>query len=286
MTSSNNLTELFTDIILTNPIEFVVNSKTQGTVLYFSSQWPYAVYPDAVTESEIVIYQDTWRFRCGPRLMAFNSIFLIPPLGVVTGLVCAALIIAYGLPKYLTIESQARNQDQQLARAKTELSTAALDASVILGAIKDPLLIFDPNGHLKHANESALTMLQYARQEAPPFYEILQFPADTVLPSTDNKVHDVLMRRKDGTTFEAEATVSTEYQESRERRLTKGHKPKTVPRLVLFRDVTAKKHAQRQLKEATVEAEQSNMVQNNLITFLAHELRNPLHVVWRLHICT
>ncbi|KAJ3097478.1 hypothetical protein HDU97_004845 [Phlyctochytrium planicorne] len=98
-----------------------------------------------------------------------------------------------------------------------------------------------------------------------PFYEHSNPQTDHTIWTTPG-IRPIIVTRRDGTTFNAEANFST----------VRGLGEVWV---VIFRDVTMKLRQKRELEMARWEAEEANRTKSNFLAWICHELRNPLHAV-------
>lgn len=78
---------------------------------------------------------------------------------------------------------------------------------------------------------------------------------------------EVLVKRKDGTAFEADVSSSVSMY------------GKHWLQVVLFRDITSKIKAARDLKAAKNAAEHANRQKSEFLGFICHEIRNPIHAI-------
>ncbi|KAI9140997.1 hypothetical protein BKA69DRAFT_1076637 [Paraphysoderma sedebokerense] len=82
---------------------------------------------------------------------------------------------------------------------------------------------------------------------------------------------EVLVKRSDGSTFPAAVSISEPFQSS-----VSGGETRHV---MLLRDLTETKKVMKDLSEAKAEAQLANRIKTEILYFLCHEIRNPVHAI-------
>ncbi|KAJ3048788.1 hypothetical protein HK097_010204 [Rhizophlyctis rosea] len=225
-----------------------------------------------------------------PYIFLLLSIFLW--MGV--SILCARILL-----KMLRARSLFQTASERIGLLRT-------NAEALYRAISDPIFSFNTQGFIVDANHDALMITGYSREDlengtvhiGSVFRGVrLRHDEETgvsikidigrresrssLYGSSNNSlprsffsgrdvrcgIQDVQLMRKDGVALEAEANFSTSRME--------GH----MVQVVVFRDVTERRAAERQLQEAKDTAERVLQEKATFLTFICHQLRNPLHAV-------
>jgi PAS domain S-box-containing protein len=148
----------------------------------------------------------------------------------------------------------------------------------LLDAAPDALLIVDETGRIVFANAGTEALLGYPRDE------LLGRPVEMLVPAARRMEHaahrhgyaaeprkrpmgsglDLQAVRKDGSEIPVEISLS----------------PHRTPRGILvsatIRDITHRKHVERELREARTKAEQASTAKSRFLAAASHDLRQPL----------
>lgn len=161
-------------------------------------------------------------------------------------------------------------------------SGSRLPPAEILDSAGEAIISVDANDCIALFNKGAERLFQY------PAHEILGRDLEVLLPSearvlqqrllaafdapgnadqTTERRRSVVGRRKDGTRFEVEASISA-HAVNGERMLT-----------AILRDVTERNRSERELKLAMRQAELANRAKDEFLANMSHELRTPLNAI-------
>ncbi|KAL7749588.1 hypothetical protein RI367_005144 [Sorochytrium milnesiophthora] len=179
-----------------------------------------------------------------------------------------AAIVWRAIAKY----ERDRNDSQLLRESRKLLHALSLYSKIVVQAVPDPLLMLDSGGFVTGLNQHALLQTGYAAEDFSRsrihITELIAFPVEfRFLPSGS---WEVAVFRKDGSSFPAQCSVSP---------LAANRPADCVAQVMLLSDITAKKAALNELRQAEREARRANGVKTQLLYFICHELRNPLHVI-------
>lgn len=197
--------------------------------------------------------------------------------------------------------------DEVIARVSTQVNLARLKRELeqknqqlkstnrhILEAMREGLLAIDQRGVVRYANPAVETLTGWRREdvEGRPFTSQKMFSGDSALDEmlrvtlkqgSGHRARDCRFRARDGSLIEVECSISPVGDAA-------GHGG-----VLVFRDVTARKQAERELQRIHQDLEQSHQqlreAQQQLIRAarletvgqlaagVAHEVKNPLAVV-------
>jgi protein-histidine pros-kinase len=181
-----------------------------------------------------------------------------------------------------------RAADSRVVNLETDLSTEqSLRASQarlagILDIADDAIISVDHQQRITLFNQGAEKIFGYT----PP--EVLGRPLNLLLPQRFEEIHqqhitefagsaetarrmgerrDIYGRRKDGSEFPAEASIS------------KLELAGASTFTVILRDITARKHFEQTLQEQNLALERANQAKDHFLANMSHELRTPLNAV-------
>ncbi|THF82210.1 response regulator [Cohnella fermenti] len=180
-----------------------------------------------------------------------------------------AFVRLYDMQKKLQQQAeQLEKANAHLVRATSELTKAEAQARAVMETSLDAVLVFNPQGRILKANPATESMFGYAPDELPGRSLRLLVPGLPAgeLRELEGKVWEVEPRRRDGGTFPAEIQL--------------GQSPHDDSLLACsIRDITERKQAEKELLEAKELAERASTAKSEFLSFLSHEIRNPLNGV-------
>jgi PAS domain S-box-containing protein len=148
----------------------------------------------------------------------------------------------------------------------------------VLDSAPDAMIIIDSAGTVVFANQQVAVLFGYSREE------ITGQPVELLLPERFRHRHvahrtgytsnvrvrpmgiglDLFARRKDGTEFPVEISLSPIWQEGE------------VLSAAAIRDVTERKKTEQILKDTRAEADRANVAKSRFLATASHDLRQPL----------
>ncbi len=170
--------------------------------------------------------------------------------------------------------------DQKAAEAALRASEAKL--SRILAIAPDAIISIDPNQTIRMFNQGAEAVFGFSAEEA------LGQPLGILLPTRSHEAHahhitgfisahedsrlmtqrgEIMGRRKDGSEFPAEASIS------------KLHLGSETVLTVMLHDITERKNVEAELLTAKETAEFADRAKSDFLANMSHELRTPLNAI-------
>ncbi|KAJ3034576.1 hypothetical protein HDV00_004939 [Rhizophlyctis rosea] len=229
---------------------------------------------------------------------------LVPYIFIVVSILLwigVSVICGNILMRFLRARAYAQQASERIGLLRT-------NAEALYKSISDPIFSFDTQGYIVDANGDALQITGYCKEDLEKgnmhigsVFRHLRLRTDeengvsikidmgrreskgSIYPSADSShshpslsrsffsgdeikvgLQDVQVVRKDGVVLDAEANFSTSKLESH------------MVQVVVFRDVTERRAAERQLHEAKETAEKVMQEKTSFLTFICHQLRSKL----------
>ncbi|MFB2833396.1 ATP-binding protein [Floridanema evergladense] len=237
-------------------------------------------------------YGVNWQIEVYPNLaLLAETKSLLPNVVLVAGLISAWLlaIVVYlvqlsyhRIRKFKQTNRQLKWEINQRKEIETALAISQSRFAGILDIASDAIISIDENYIITLFNQGAERIFGYKSQE------ILGKPLSLLLPERFAKSHEnyvqnysrtsgetrqmaergeIFGRRKDGTEFPAEASIS-KLNINGEMIFT-----------TFLRDITDRKRSEIELRQAKEEAEAANLAKSIFLANMSHELRTPLNII-------
>ncbi|KAI9140651.1 hypothetical protein BKA69DRAFT_503207 [Paraphysoderma sedebokerense] len=193
-----------------------------------------------------------------------------------------AILVFILVMKYNQMKKERTEKHHQLQESQKLVDSLSRYSEAIVKALPDPLL-YVKNGFIKGANEPFLKATGYhvgdiVNPVTPTSISTVIQSLSTTHPDLDLSgsatplhINDVFITRIDGTTFTADVSISEPFNES-----TSSNERCQV---ILMKDSTEKKETLVALSNAKTEAQRAHDAKTEILYFLCHEIRNPVHVI-------
>jgi PAS domain S-box-containing protein len=175
------------------------------------------------------------------------------------------MIRVAGIAEDFTQRKQAENERARLIRS--------------IEQVGESIVITDLNGSILYVNPAFEKLTGYTRDEAigqnPRILKSGQHPASyyqemwATLQDGEAWSGELINRRKDGTLFQEDATISP----------IKDKDGKIINYVAVKRDITSRKRVEAELAQAKDKAEAANRAKSEFLANMSHEIRTPMNGV-------
>ncbi len=151
----------------------------------------------------------------------------------------------------------------------------------ILNNNSDAIIVAYPDGTFQQANPAFYGLLGYQPDEIygdpltilvePDYIEVLTRQLDKLLETHNPEQVELVIRRKDGTTFPAEAAISSIYS-SKEGEGILGI-------ICSVRDISRRKQMEEELRQALAQERELGDLKTRFVSMASHEFRTPLATI-------
>ncbi|MBF0473391.1 MAG: response regulator, partial [Nitrospirae bacterium] len=181
-------------------------------------------------------------------------------------------------------EMQLKARRDELEENRAILAQAEERSRLILTSVSEGILGLDINGMITFVNPAVSTMLGYREEEliGVDLHSLMHYsnPNDKESPKAQcsmfltsqdgqyRKIDDEELWRKDGTSFPVEYAVTPVNKDGI-----------LVGTVIVFRDITERKKAEEQLRNAKEIAEDATKMKSDFLANMSHEIRTPMNAI-------
>lgn len=180
-----------------------------------------------------------------------------------------AFVRLYDMQKSLQRQAEELESiNDHLVRTTARLAKAEAQARIVMETSLDAVLVFDRQGAIVKANPATEKLFGYSPDalEGERLCRLLPELAKRDAMPLFDKLGEFEALRRDGTTFPAEVQL--------------GRSPDKAALLACtIRDITERKQAEISLIESKEIAERASQAKSQFLSFMSHEIRNPLNGV-------
>ncbi|KAI9141274.1 hypothetical protein BKA69DRAFT_411795 [Paraphysoderma sedebokerense] len=281
LTASYDVERIFTSTLSRsascNNVEISVYDRTQP------SDQPFFVYAppnsdslyDFTSYKTINMVNRKLEIVCQPIVNSVNEHrrhTVLPTIILVLTLIITLLFTLISFcfgKKYESTRKKGEVSQKELVESRRIVDSLARYSDAIVKFLPDPLLFIGPQ-KIKGAN------VHFLKKTGHPLDGLLGRDITDIIASFSHSEHiggnsfKTDVRCADGTSFAAEISISEGFTDS----------SIEVPRYVmLIRDLTESKRVLQDLSAAKCEAQKANLAKTEILYFLCHEIRNPVHVI-------
>ncbi|ORY05410.1 hypothetical protein K493DRAFT_296463 [Basidiobolus meristosporus CBS 931.73] len=271
--------------ILTNAINISdgnyirIIDKTGNDYMIYSNNGKEELPGDIFEYREELSFGDReWHISCySPPLPFFpsktkSSLFF----AIILCTIFSTIILFILTKKYLKAKELVSIRSKMLQDSNALVTDMATNSKAILMSITDPLLLFNRDGKITGANAYALSRTGYTSDDISSSSElaikdvinIAQWTGSVTRLVIEPGMREVTITCKNGSQFFAEANFSAQTVIG-----------SNYAQVVTFRDISAKKQAAIDLWNAKNKAEKADKSKGDILLYLCHEIRNPVHAI-------
>ncbi len=169
---------------------------------------------------------------------------------------------------------------EAMQKSRDELLSSRENTNNIIGSMNDTLIVIDPSGTIKTLNRAASKLLGYSEEEllGSSIQKILVSNRDH--PSSASVLQ--VLKQNNGL-----ANIETAYWSKENQRIPvlfsaavmRGNDDKAEGWVCVALDITERKKAEDELRQAKNAAEQANRAKSEFLANMSHELRTPLNAI-------
>ncbi|KAK9663734.1 Enoyl-[acyl-carrier-protein] reductase [NADPH, B-specific] 2, mitochondrial [Basidiobolus ranarum] len=256
----------------------IIDKSGSDTILYTDGHEDANAFPlDGIT-TNLNFADREWQIQCyahkADLLTTSTQLFLL--LAIIICITFSTMLLFVFTKRYFKARKQASLGHMMLQNSNALVKNMATNSKAILMSITDPLILFDREGRITGANTYALTRTGYTSRDINSSVDlfvrnvisIAREPNDLSSVVIEPGMREVTITCKDGTQFYAEANFSAQTVVG-----------SNYAQVVTFRDISTKKQAAIDLWNAKKDAEIANKSKGDILLYLCHEIRNPVHAI-------
>jgi PAS domain S-box-containing protein len=168
--------------------------------------------------------------------------------------------------------------EQHVLERTGELNQTKNHLEAILNSSSDAIILASSNGIIQQVNPAFNDLLGYINGEvfeqslftivAPDFTEGLRRKMHTVVDEMQPKRVEIIVHRKDGTTFEGDLALSP---------IIEGDRIGSI--VCSLRDMTEHKRIEKELRAALEKEKELNELKTRFVSMVSHDIRTPLTII-------
>lgn len=187
-----------------------------------------------------------------------------------------ALMLALGASTYIRLNKNSRDLFKHAfeARERDELMKSIITTNF------DGVVVCNERDRVYFINPTAAKMLNWSIEGAigREREALLSLPDDFIIPDVTTQIAETVITRADGNQLDVELAITQSVLTPLETRHERRQRGRTY-HIYTFRDISARKKAEKSMAEAADRAVQADHLKSEFILNMSHELRVPLNSI-------
>ncbi|KAI9145863.1 hypothetical protein BKA69DRAFT_1121070 [Paraphysoderma sedebokerense] len=250
-----------------------------------------------MTTVDLPVVNRNWELNCVPTRTLKNT--MIPSWPIAISVIIAVIFcilsctVRRSAMRFYHARKEIKRKESDLQKSQAICDSLVTYSKIVVQLIPDPVLLLNRDGFVIGLNSHAINTLGLTATElhskTTHITDILESPLGSTAITNFRVpgVREVSVVRPDGSEIRVSINVSKLLEDSRfhamgsvSLNINEGNEVDKISQVVILRDITERLQMMERLKANEERMRFMSEERKNMLLWLCHELRNPLHVMY------